>query len=176
MKRAIVFILCPLLIGCGNKSNNSDSIDVDSIAVTDSIVNDITVDTIYDTSVSAEIKKVWTTREIKEYGNVIYGVTNVHCHFTIHNYKGRTGSVVVYIEPQYSEKESNGYYTYDSFTSNYESSEFGDFWVTIKDQDIRYSFGDNTEQNYKVRVAISDDENIKLVESNYIGITLPDVY
>jgi len=183
MKRAIVFTLCPLLISCGNitqKQNNSHYIGVDSIAEVvnsvDSVVYDNTVDISYDTSVSAEIEKVWTTREIKEYGNVVYGVTNVHCHFSISNYNGRTGSVVVYIEPQYSESQTDGYYTYDSFTSNYEASEFKDFWVTIKDQDIKYNFGDNGERNFKVRVAICDDENNKLIESNYIGISLPYAY
>ena len=176
MKRAIVILMCPLFIGCGYiTKKSSDSNNNNFIAEGEPLVYN-TVDIAYDTSVSAEIEKVWTTREIKEYGNVIYGVTNVHCNFTINNYKGRTGSVVVYIEPQYCEKESDGYYTYDSFTTKYESSEFGDYQVTIKDQDIRYSFGDYSGRNYKIRVAISDDENTKLAESNYIGITLPEVY
>ena len=164
--------------GCGNNNqtgantSNYSNYSNDSTEAND--LDKISVDTIYDTSVSAKIDKVWSTREIKQYGNSIYGVTNVHCHFTIENYKGRTGSVVVYIEPQYSENRTDGYYTYNSFTSKYEASEFKDFWVTIKDQDIKYSFGDNGDLNYKVRVAICDDENNKLTESNYIGISLPE--
>ena len=83
---------------------------------------------------------------------------------------------MVYIEPQYSEEESESYYTYDSFTTKFDASEFIDYWVTIKDQDIWYNLKNRGKQNYKVHVAICDDENNKLTISNYIGISLPNSY
>lgn len=171
-----VVILSLVLYGCRNIAHESDNNNLDPNP--NMISWNTNVDIITDKSVSAEIEKVWTTRETDKYlmnGSYhLYNLTKVHCHFSINNYKGRTGSVVVYIEPQYSENESKKYYTYDSFTTSYDSSEYKDFWVDIKDEDLKYNFGDNGVQNYKVKVLISDDQNNKLAESNYIGIRVSD--
>ncbi|MBQ9884044.1 MAG: hypothetical protein IJM43_06270 [Bacteroidaceae bacterium] len=170
----IIAVFCFLLLyGCSNsvqESNNNQNSSFVSWDTNETITN-------Y-RSISAEIEKVWTTREtekiLKNGSYYLYNLTRVHCHFSIYNYKERTGSVVLYIEPQYSEKESEKYYTYDSFTTSYESSEYKDFWVDIRDEDLKYNFGDNGIQNYKVKVLISDDQNNKLAESNYIGIRVSD--